>query len=209
MLLFSTSITDDLSVTAPNGNELRIPIEASAEPMKVQVWGSVVRAAKVSAQADEWFSEHLGQLCHLVKVTPRMNRSTGVGSGQVGFADAMPILVAGEASLKDLNERMGRTLEIERFRPNVIVRGSEAFAEDDWSGLSSGEVALRATKRCGRCLVTTLDPLTAQGGTEPLDTLATYRRFGKNVCFGMYYAPEQQGKLSVGDPVSPHLEPGG
>ena len=202
MLLFSTAISEKLTVTAPTGEKVVISLDASGPEMKVQVWSAVVKAARVSDEADDWFSEQLGMPCHLVKVTPNMNRSTGFGSGQVGFADAMPILVAGEASLGDLNQRVGRNLEIERFRPNVILKGSEPFAEDDWNGLSTQEVQLRATKRCGRCLVTTLDPATAQGGTEPLDTLATYRRFGKNVCFGMYYAPERLGTLTVGDELS-------
>jgi uncharacterized protein YcbX len=202
MLLFSTAIDETLTVTAPIGDTISIDLDEFGPPIKVQVWSAVVKAATVSNQADEWFSDHLGKACRLVRVTPTMVRSTGRTSGQVGFADAMPILVAGESSLTDLCSRSGKTFEMERFRPNLIIKGSAPFAEDEWKTISTAEVCLRATKRCGRCLVTTLDPVTGQGGTEPLATLATFRRFGNNVCFGMYFAPDRIGSMSVGEPIT-------
>lgn len=89
-----------------------------------------------------------------------------------------------------------------RFRPNVVVSGTEAWAEDDWSRIAIGEVTFRVTKMCGRCVVTTTDQDTARRGKEPLRTLARHRRFAGKPVFGQNLVPETRGSLRVGDPVT-------
>jgi uncharacterized protein YcbX len=93
-------------------------------------------------------------------------------------------------------------LEMRRFRPNLVLSGAAAFAEDRASRFRIGDVELRATKRCPRCVVTTLDPNTGEPGVEPLKTLAAYRRDedGK-VYFGMNAQHVSLGTLRVGAPV--------
>jgi len=130
----------------------------------------------------------------------RIHREYNAGQDLVGFADAYPILVASEASIEDLNSRLEAPIPIQRFRPNIVLKGCGPFEEDTWTRLQIGDVTLRAARPCIRCLVTTQDPLTgAPLGPEPLKTLATYRKVKNGVIFGMYYVPEQLGCIAVGD----------
>lgn len=88
-----------------------------------------------------------------------------------------------------------------RFRPNVVVAGTAAWAEDDWTRISIGDVAFRVVKPCGRCVITTTDQHTARRGAEPLRTLARHRLSGKELLFGQNLIPDTAGVIRVGDPV--------
>ena len=81
--------------------------------------------------------------------------------------------------------RGGRATALTRFRPNVVVAGAAAFAEDGWHLVRIGDVRFRVAKPCGRCVLTTVDPDTAVKGKEPLATLARHRRWDGNVWFGV------------------------
>ncbi|MEV0478373.1 MOSC domain-containing protein, partial [Streptomyces prunicolor] len=117
-------------------------------------------------------------------------------------------LLTSEASLDALNPLIAQgdhaaegPLPMNRFRPNVVVAGTAAWAEDDWSGVAIGEVAFRVAKKCGRCVVTTTDQGTAERGKEPLRTLARHRRIGGKLVFGQNLVPRSTGTIRVGDPV--------
>ncbi|MEO1449996.1 MAG: MOSC domain-containing protein, partial [Bacteroidota bacterium] len=89
-----------------------------------------------------------------------------------------------------------------RFRPNIVVRGdADAWAEDQWRSIKIGNLTFRGTKPCARCQVVTINPDTAEKGHEPLKTLASYRRDGNKVLFGLNMIPESLGEISVGDAV--------
>jgi uncharacterized protein YcbX len=128
----------------------------------------------------------------------------------VGFADAFPGLLLTEASWADLNDRLRERGEepvpLDRFRPNLVVAGAAAFAEDAWSRVRIGPVMFRSAGPCARCAVTTTDQATAGRGPEPLRTLAGYRRDGRrpgDVNFGQNVIPEgEAGVIRVGDPVT-------
>lgn len=90
---------------------------------------------------------------------------------------------------------------MDRFRPNVVIGGTEAWAEDGWRRIAIGEVAFTVAKPCGRCVITTTDQHTAERGREPLLTPARHRRFGKQLVFGQNLIPEGTGVIRVGDPV--------
>ena len=89
-----------------------------------------------------------------------------------------------------------------RFRPNLVVSGGEAWAEDGWRRLRIGEAVFRAVKGCDRCVVAATDAETALRGKEPTATLARHRRWDGAVWFGMNLVPETPGAvLTVGDEV--------
>jgi hypothetical protein len=119
----------------------------------------------------------------------------------VSFADGFPFLVISQESLADLNGRLSQPLPMNRFRPNLVVAGGEAFAEDSWKNIEVGGVRLRMVKPCGRCVVTTTDQATTARGTEPLRTLATYRKVDGEVMFGQNAVHESTGGLRIGDAV--------
>ena len=93
---------------------LAIPIEdqQEADMMEVVVWQDRVLAQRVSNQADEWISKILGVSAHLVRmpessyrmVDPEYARNEEI----VSFADGYPFLIVGQASLNDLNLRVGK-----------------------------------------------------------------------------------------------------
>ena len=95
----------------------------------------------------------------------------------VSFADGYPFLLIGENSLNDLNKKLETVLPMNRFRPNIVVFGSEAFAEDRWKKIKIGETVFRSTKPCARCVITTIEQrIGVFDGIEPLKTLAEYRK---------------------------------
>ena len=206
-----TEIADGmLTLSAPDVSSVEVPLDTrSAAPMRVQVWNSMCDAVPVSSAADAWLTEYLGFPCRLVYMPDSSERfSNPRYSGEarkVGFADGYAYLLIGEASLADLNAKLlARThpaLPMNRFRPNLVVSGSEPFAEDGWGEIRIGEAVFRSAKPCGRCQVTTTDQATGEvKGPEPLATLATYRdspEFG--VMFGMNLVTVRAGMVRVGD----------
>ena len=105
---------------------------------------------------------------------------------RVGFADGFPFLLANQASLDELNTRLTQPVSMTRFRPNIVIQGVPAWAEDDWRSLVIGSAGFRVVKPCSRCVLTTVDPETGikDAGTEPLKTLSTYRKTPDGVIFG-------------------------
>jgi uncharacterized protein YcbX len=121
---------------------------------------------------------------------------------QTGFADGFPFLLISEASLADLNRRIGRTLPMQRFRPNLVVRGCAPYAEDHWRRIRIGGVGFRLVKPCSRCIIPSIDPATGErDGSEPLATLSRYRQTGNKVYFGQNLIHDGPGRLAVGDRV--------
>jgi uncharacterized protein YcbX len=200
-----------LELSAPDAGSVQVPLEPPpASPMRVRVWNSVVDAVPASREADWLLSEYLGVPCRLVYMPESTRRASnpefaGDGERLVGFADGYAYLVANTASLGDLNARLQAKgharLPMNRFRPNIVVSGAAAYAEDGWRELELGSAKLRAAKPCGRCEVTTTDQSTGEvRGPEPLATLGTYRnseRFG--LMFGLNMVCLDSGTLRVGD----------
>ncbi|MGV3617756.1 MAG: MOSC domain-containing protein [Fimbriimonas sp.] len=211
MALFRVHLqSDSLRVVGPRGSQFGVPFGAKRETLTVKVWGSEVEAVRVSEEADAWFTEQLERPCRLVYMPDETIRPTHpqftLPGDHVGFADAMPVLVASQASLDDLNERLkilndplDMPLPMNRFRPNIVVEGTAPYAEDTWKGFTLGGIRFRHAKQCGRCRVTTTNQETGEVGQEPLRTLATYRRGESAVLFGTYYVPEAFGTVAVGD----------
>jgi len=198
-----------LRLSAPDQSSIDVPRPAaSAATRTVTVWGDAVEAALAAADAHAWCSAFLDADVRLVYMPEAGRRAVDSEYAVqeddiVSFADGYPLLLTTTASLADLNRRLDAPLPMNRFRPNVVVDGTAAWAEDAWRRIRIGEVTFRAVKPCGRCAVTTTDQQTAARGKEPLKTLATFRRgpdTGK-VYFGWNLIPEAPGRLRVGDAV--------
>ncbi len=124
----------------------------------------------------------------------------------VSFADGYPYLLIGQASLDDLNQRLpidSQSIEMLRFRPNIIVSGSLPYEEDSWHHFQIGDLNFYGVKPCARCVLTTIDPATGQKGKEPLRTLATYRQWKHKILFGQNVLPDSAttGVLRVGQTI--------
>jgi uncharacterized protein len=198
----------ELRLAAPDVDEVALPLApAEGDPMRVRVWDSVCEAVAPSPEVDRWLSDCLGRPCRLVYMpdsTRRASNARHAGPNRLGgFADGYAFLVVSEASLAELNARLARPVPMDRFRPNIVLRGTRAFEEDGWGEFAAGGAVLRMAKPCGRCQVTTTDQSTGEvTGPEPLATLAGYRdskEFGAR--FGMNAVTVRTGDIRVGDPV--------
>jgi len=189
MALIATELTArDLVLRAPHGGSCAVPLRAAAPAplVPVRVWQSEgLLAEDCGVEIAVWLSDFLRTPCRLVRIGEKFSRpilkpGKARPGDLVSFADGYPFLLVSEASLADLNDRLaGRgedALPMGRFRPNLVVTGCAAFAEDTWPRVRIGNIVFRAGGPCGRCIVTTTDQLTAERGKEPLRTLATYRR---------------------------------
>ena len=208
-----TEIADGvLSLAAPDVGSVEVAVDPGrGRTVKVRVWTSVVEALPVSPYADAWLTDYLGTSCRLVYMPEESRRESNAayaGPGKlVGFADGFAYLLANTQSLAELNARLAAkghaALPMNRFRPNLVVTGAAAFAEDGWREIRVGGAVLRTAKPCGRCEVTTTDQATGEVvGPEPLATLSTFRdsrEFG--VMFGMNLVTVEEGRVRVGDAV--------
>jgi uncharacterized protein YcbX len=186
---------------------LTVRVEDAGALREVMVWDDRCQAIELSDDAAAWLTEFLATPCRLVRFSSdgirRVNPTFAVrADDQIGFADSFPLLLTSESSLADLNARMDAPLLMNRFRPNVVVRGAAPYAEDTWTRLRLGGVVANIVKPCARCPITTTDQETARREKEPLRTLATYRHVaGKGVMFGQNVIHEAPGVLRIGDPV--------
>ena len=197
---------DGLAVDAPGMSPLAVPFRSqSRQPLLARVWDDLVETEKVGDDADRWFSEFLGVRCRLVHLPDGSVRPVDPAYGEpgdrVGFADGFPFLLASEASLTDLNTRLEHALPMNRFRPNLVVAGCGAFAEDGWGLVRIGPITFRVVKPCARCAITTVNQGTGVRGKEPLRTLARFRRAGTKVLFGQNLVHDDTGTLRAGDLV--------
>ena len=125
----------------------------------------------------------------------------------VSFADGYPVLLIGEESLTDLNARLTMPVPMNRFRPNLVVSGADAFAEDGWKQIKIGSAVCHLVKPCARCVMTTIDQISGvKQGIEPLKTLASYRvpkrSVKQKILFGQNLIAENVGEiLNIGDRI--------
>jgi uncharacterized protein YcbX len=165
-----------------------------------------VSVSTIDPRFDEWFSTCLQRPCQLTFFPEEQPRSVSerfqINNEQVSLADGFPFLLVGEASLADLNSKLVHPVPMNRFRPNMVFSGGLPFEEDEWKEFRIGNNRFVGVKPCGRCLVTTVDQMSGEKGTEPLSTLATYRKRGGSVYFGQNLIALDHGKISEGDSIT-------
>ena len=215
LALIETALLDGaLTLRAPHAPEFRLSRDRPpAGSPAVTIFRDTVKADDMGDEVAGWLSAVLEKPCRLVRAdanfarrlprvrVPALHAET-LPEVPVAFVDAFPVLVISEASLEDLNARLDTPLPMNRFRPNIVLRGAEAYAEDGWKIVRVGGVEFRAGGKCGRCLVTTTDQETGERAAEPLVTLARYRRDARDaIVFGQYWMHTGPGSIGVGDEV--------
>jgi uncharacterized protein len=213
----ATLTESSLILSADGVGEIHVALRApagSAAIRLVSVWKSEgLRAEDCGDESARWLSDFLRAECRLVRIGAEFRRPVLKAAAQPGdlvtFADAVPFLIQSEASLADLNDRLVAQHEepapMDRFRPNIVIAGCAAYAEDTWPRIRIGAMVLRPAGPCTRCAVTTTDQMTGDRYKEPLRTLSLYRRDPKEptaVNFGQNYIHEtKSGTIRVGDTV--------
>jgi uncharacterized protein YcbX len=201
-------------LSAPGAEPLTVPVPRPVGAVPVEIFRDKVEAVPAEdAAVHAWCSVFLGAEVRLVHMAdPAACRPVdpefALPGETVSFADGYPLLVTTTASLDALNSLIAQgehadegPLPMNRFRPNVVVTGTDAWAEDGWSRVSIGEVDFRVAKICGRCVVTTTDQDSAERGREPLRTLGRHRHIDGKLAFGQNLVPLSPGTIKVGDPV--------
>lgn len=213
MALLSPSLADGKALHLQHRKYKDSPLELPLRPApemgraQVQVWESECEALIYGDGINEWFSDMLGVFCRLAYLPDDSRRylpeSYGQLGEQVGFADSCPLLLAGQASLDDLNARLETPVAMSRFRPNIVFTGGQAYEEDQWPAFQIGSAHLRGIRRCARCQVVNIDQETAKPSRETLATLSSYRKEGHKVFFGLHaaLAEEAPAVLRVGDEI--------
>lgn len=197
-----------LKLSAPGMPDVQVAVpDEHALLRAVTIWKDDLHVPDAGEEAALWLSQWLGRACRLVYVPqPRarqVDRAYAEAGDKVAFADGFPLLLIGQASLDDLSMRVGRSLPMLRFRPNLVVSGSPPYAEDSWKRIRVGELEFRLVKGCSRCIMTTLDPQTGERSAdrEPLATLKTYRERDGEVFFGQNLIAYGEGDLRLDMPV--------
>jgi hypothetical protein len=194
MATIAVTIEDGvLRLSAPGRAPLEVPVDHAGRSWPVVVWKSECLGIDAGDDAAAWLSDVLGEPLRLVRQDPARPRLAnaqyaGPDPHPVSFADAYPILMISRASLEELNRRLPEPIPMARFRPNVVIDGVAAHAEDAMTRFRAGTVVLRGIKHCDRCPITTTDQETGARDPhqQPLRTLATYRHdyVLKGVVFG-------------------------
>ncbi|WP_332665791.1 MOSC domain-containing protein [Aeromicrobium sp.] len=201
-----------LTLAAPGLEPLTVAVPHGGPviPVNVTRLATMVDAGDAAAA---WCSRLLGEPVRLAwqddpARRPVSENHGGLGAEPLSLADTGPLLLTTTSSLAQLEawiaeDHEPQTMVMRRFRPNVVVDGSDVpFAEDDWRGIHIGDVPYRFAEHCDRCVVTTIDPVTLAHGKEPIRTLARYRKWSGKTWFGIRIIPLATGKMSVGDEVT-------
>lgn len=205
-LVRPTLVDGNLEITAPGMPPLTVSPGAQRERTQVCVWRDRCMAVDEGPQAAEWLSAFLEVPCRLVRFPDdekrRADPEYAGPDDQVGFADGFSFLLISRASLDDLNRRLSVPLPMNRFRPNIVVDGTEPFEEDRWKRIRIDGITFAVAKPCARCAITTTNQETAERSHEPLRTLATFRHVaGRGVMFGQNLIHDRSGVLHVGAEV--------
>lgn len=201
VLVSASASAAGVGLATPGRPSLFVPNEAFSAALPAFVWGDSFPAWQGASEADEWISDYLGApLKFLWTGADTARRVRSEASVPLSFADGYPLLLIGQASLDDLCARVGRPLAMARFRPNLVVAGAAAYAEDGWTRIRIGGVVFRIAKPCERCVFTTVDPHSGRKSLdqEPLRSLARYRQTPEGVIFGQNVIAEGSTELAVG-----------
>lgn len=205
MALLQTQLTEDglLIKHKKTSDKIIVPFQPSGETMRVQVWSDVVKAVEVNKEISEGFSAILSMKCKLVYMPDSTKRrvDTRYASNKeiTSFSDGYPFMLISQSSLDDLNNRLQSPLPMNRFRPSIVVTGSLPFEEDEWAHFTSNNIDFFGVKLCARCVITTINQDEATSSKEPLQTLATYRKFQNKIYFGQNLLHRGEGMLRIGD----------
>jgi uncharacterized protein len=171
-----------LALTFPGLPPLHLPLTDAGVRIDVRVHRDPCVGLDQGELAADWVTRAAGngRPLRLVRLPERVERLAnpafaGTKPAPVSFADGFPLLVCNEASLEDLNARMPEPIPMERFRPNIVLRGPPAWAEDRIDRLTFGKVTLRLVKPSVRCTIPGIDQRTGLPGTDPAPVLKRFR----------------------------------
>jgi uncharacterized protein len=189
-------------------DRVKLPYNSTMkEELSVLVWNDLCKVEFVSRELDRWLSARLNMECRLVfmpdnsirKVDPQYAvQDTNIAN----LSDGYPLLLISQSSLDDLNSRLEKPLPMNRFRPNIVITGTNPYEEDEMAEFVIRGVRFFGVKLCARCAITTINQESLEKNKEPLKTLATYRNKNNNTYFGQNVIYNSGGvSLKIGDRI--------
>ncbi|EGT56924.1 hypothetical protein CAEBREN_30005 [Caenorhabditis brenneri] len=135
-----------------------------------------------------------------------------------GFTDLAPFLIATDASLIAVNERLENKVTMRNFRPSIYIEGCLPWDEDKWAEVKIGDAHLECFAPCTRCVFTTVDPEkgTMSKENQPLKKLREFRLApeGKmrkahkdSPVFGVYAGTVKEAYIHVGQTAYARYKP--
>jgi len=207
MAFFKLSFTESQFTITFKDDTISLPVQApvSKNPVGAGIWDDSVEVFEVLGDYSQWFSQRLEINCRLVYFPEENKRLVDekfrLKEDQVNLADGYPFLIIGQQSLDDLNSRLKNPVPMNRFRPNFVFTGGEPYEEDHWKDFKIGKTIFTGVKPCSRCVLTTVNQETAERGSEPLATLATYRKINNKINFGQNLIAIDYNEIYEGDKI--------
>ena len=192
-------------------NKIELPLlnNHKEECKEVQIFKDQMSAKIINHEINAWVSNILGESAQLVTTdqnNPRKMKSkyNGQEKDYIRFQDASAVHLITESSLEALNKRLAKPITKHHFRPNIVLKGSEAFAEDNWKTIKIGNCEFEVAIKTARCQITTMNPETIEidQHQEPFRTLAQFRKEKNSVHFGIYLIPRKTGVIDTGDEIN-------
>lgn len=227
MVLIQPTLTaTHLCLDAPGMPRTQISLNtAVSAAVSVQIWDDRTFGNDQGDGAASWLSHFLGISCRLLRVHPNAQRglhshwirqwlktqnnpqlnTQQLSTTHFGFADGFPFLICNQSSLDELNAEIQQqgteTVSMNRFRPNIVISGLEAYDEDYVISLEGNGHYFAKLKNCTRCPMPNVDPITANVGTQPGLALVKTRRTNEGILFGInaaLYQADERGWIEVG-----------
>jgi hypothetical protein len=210
LLNISSEINNnELTLSAYGIHSIAIDLHKTlTDKIDIKIFNDSAKAKIVGHKTDDWLSYTLQEKCRLVSIDSEHLRKmkskyNGKENDIISFSDISPIHLISEESLKDLNSKLESPVTIDNFRPNILVSGSSAYEEDNWSNVKIGNCEFEVTLKTPRCIFTTIDPITTEVDSEqePLRTLSKYRKVRNHINFGIYLMPKKIGIINITDKI--------
>lgn len=199
--------TEQMRLHAPDMDTIPFSVNKTGKADQVIVWGDWCFGVDQGDAVAAWLTAFLETDCRLVAMLDGTRRPVDpdyalTDNDVTSFTDGYPFLMISEASLDQLNGKLPTPIGMDRFRPNIVIAEALPHEEDALGQWKIGETIFSAVKLCGRCVMTTIDQMTAVKGIEPNKTLATYRRFNNKIYFGNNLIHHTNGIIRIGDKVT-------
>lgn len=215
MALITTQITNGSVWVGQALNDALAPslrLPTSGRLVDVDVWSEPLNGYDCGDEIAQWFSVLLNHDCRLIYQgdCKRMaDEAYADKNTPVSFADGFPLLVVAQSSIDIMNAECEAEISSINFRPNIVISNTPAFSEVDWktltikNALAVKGLEMKVVKRCQRCVIPLLNPVTAERDGDILPVLLKYCRANKEIYFGqnLTFKNTERVLLAVGQGV--------
>lgn len=212
MCLLNVNLTSQgLELSSEGYSPCSVTIPEDRHLIESSVWGSDAHGLDCGDHVAQWLSDFLGKSCRLIYMPDDYQRAVDTNyvkdNEKVAFADGFPLLVTSQSSLDDFNSKLsmsnpGLEIGMNRFRPNIVISGNDAYAEDEWQIIRIGDIEVSLVKPCSRCIMPSINPASGQKEIAVNQTLQKYRKRGRDTFFGQNAVYSTLGEISLGDEVT-------